>query len=99
MMVKLKLVLTFRYLMNHKYIQELIKMLAQKYNLPPYVIEEVVRSQFNFTKAKIGEFTNKTILLHKFGKFHASKGKLAWIRKREADKLNTNEIKSIRESV
>jgi nucleoid DNA-binding protein len=61
--------------MHRKKTKELIQRLAVKYNLPPYRVEEIVRSEFEFVRKTIGDHNAiegdfKNIMLINFGKFY-----------------------------
>lgn len=59
-----------------KQIQKIIKELSIKYELPDYVIEAIITSQFKFLRESIKRDDLPTILLHKLGKFTLSQNKL-----------------------
>jgi hypothetical protein len=59
---------------------KIINKLAEKYNLPAYVIEDINRAQFSYLRKMIknAKLNNdpKVLLLHKFGKFYPSLNKI-----------------------
>ena len=62
--------------MAQKAIEALFKELGKKYNLPPYVIEEVYNSQFKKVKEEINSLEFPIIKLPSWGKYVPSKKKL-----------------------
>ena len=62
--------------MAQKRTNEMFKILAQKYDLPIHVIEEVYQSEFKKLKEEINSFNFKTVKLPSFGKYGASKTKI-----------------------
>ena len=49
--------------------KDLIEQLAEKYDLPDFVIESIVKSQFKFVQDKIEEGECAKVRLHHFGVF------------------------------
>ena len=71
-------------------VQLIIKQLSTKYDLPLYVIEEIVYSQFNFVREKIKEDPKTVIMLPSWGKYFTSDNKKELYDKREAKKNKTS---------
>jgi len=72
--------------MSQKKVQELLKKVAQKHELPMHVIEEVYLSQYRKLKEELRSLEFKTIKLPNWGKYIPSQRKLNKInydRKRE----------------
>ena len=66
-----------------KQVIQLIKEVAFKYNLPPYVVEKILTSEFKAIKEWIQSGNFETIHLTHWGKYTPSKNKL----KRRDEKL------------
>ena len=49
--------------------KDLIEQLAEKYDLPDFVIESIVKSQFKFVQDKMEEGECAKVRLHHFGVF------------------------------
>ena len=49
--------------------KELIEKLAKEYDLPSFVVESIVRSEFRFVQNKIEEGNCAKVRLHHFGVF------------------------------
>lgn len=69
-----------------KEVQKIVEALASKYKLPPYVIEEIINSQFKFTRDIIKKGDNEVVMLHGLCKFAPSLKKIEWINKHKAKK-------------
>jgi len=65
--------------MAQKKIEELFKTLGRKYNLPPYVIEEIYNSQFKKLRTEINGLEFPIIKLPNWGKYIPSQKKLSKI--------------------
>ena len=63
--------------MAQKAIEKIFKELGKKYDLPPYVIEEVYNSQFKKLKLEINSLEFPIIKLPNWGKYIPSQTKLA----------------------
>jgi nucleoid DNA-binding protein len=61
--------------------KDLIEQLADKYDLPPYVVESIVRSQFKFVQDKMEEGECAKVRLHHFGVFKVKPKRLYIINK------------------
>tara|TARA_R110000824_G_scaffold65226_4_gene170054 strand:- start:14920 stop:15129 length:210 start_codon:yes stop_codon:yes gene_type:complete len=49
--------------------KDLILLLAEEYNLPEFVVESIVKSQFKFVRDKMEEGNCAKVRLHHFGVF------------------------------
>ena len=49
--------------------KDLIEQLAEKYDLPDFVVESIVKSQFKFDQDKMEEGECAKVRLHHFGVF------------------------------
>jgi hypothetical protein len=84
--------------------REIISKIAEEYNLPEFVVEEVIMSQFRFLRDTIRtarENQFPTILFQKLGKFKVSNHQIAQLQiteeirrarkaKKELEESNTN---------
>ena len=61
--------------------KDLIEKLAKKYDLPPFVVESIVRSEFRFVQNKIEEGNCAKVRLHHFGVFKVKPKRLYMINK------------------
>tara|TARA_B100001094_G_C18196390_1_gene811667 strand:+ start:10354 stop:10560 length:207 start_codon:yes stop_codon:yes gene_type:complete len=61
--------------------KDLIQQLANEYDLPPYVVESIVKSQFKFVQDKIAEGKCAKVRLHHFGVFKVKPKRLYIINK------------------
>jgi nucleoid DNA-binding protein len=61
--------------------KDLIEQLADKYDLPPYVVESIVRSEFRFVQNRIEEGNCAKVRLHHFGVFKVKPKRLYIINK------------------
>ena len=61
--------------------KDLIEKLAKKYDLPPFVVESIVRSEFRFVQNKIEEGNCAKVRLHHFGVFKVKPKRLYIINK------------------
>ena len=62
--------------------EELIYLLANKYNLPIQKVEEIITFQFKFVKKVMAEGNFDAIRLPYFGKFSAKKERIRHINKK-----------------
>jgi len=65
--------------------KELIEHLTEKYDLPEFVVESIVKSQFRFVKDKIAEGNCAKVRLHHFGVFKVKPKRLYIINKNTAN--------------
>jgi|TARA_R110002020_G_scaffold189618_2_gene388877 nucleoid DNA-binding protein len=63
---------------------DILEHLAEKYDLPTYVIESIVKSQFKFVQEKIEEGECAKVRLHHFGVFKVKPKRLYIINKNTA---------------
>jgi nucleoid DNA-binding protein len=63
--------------------EDIIKELAQEYDLPEYVVEDIVRSQFKFVKENMENDDCFKIRLHHFGVFKVKPKRLYILNGRE----------------
>lgn len=61
--------------------KDLIEQLANKYDLPPYVVESIVKSQFKFVQDKMEQGECAKVRLHHFGVFKVKPKRLYIINK------------------
>jgi len=61
--------------------KDLIQELSDRYDLPPFVIESIVKSQFKFVQKKIEEGKCAKVRLHHFGVFKVKPKRLYVINK------------------
>jgi len=61
--------------------KDLVKKLIDKYDLPDFVIESIVKSQFKFVQNKIEEGKCAKVRLHHFGVFKVKPKRLYIINK------------------
>ena len=66
--------------------KELIEQLAEKYELPEYVVESIVRSEFKFVQDRIEEGDCAKVRLHHFGVFKVKPKRLYIINKNLKEK-------------
>lgn len=64
--------------MNEK---DLVEQLAKKYNLPEFVVESIIKSEFKFVQDKIEEGNCDKVRLHHFGVFKVKPKRLYEINK------------------
>ena len=60
---------------------KLVEQLAKKYDLPEYVVESIINSQFRFVAEKIEEGDCAKVRLHHFGVFKVKPKRLYIITK------------------
>jgi nucleoid DNA-binding protein len=60
---------------------KLVEQLAKKYDLPEYVVESIINSQFRFVAEKIEEGGCEKVRLHHFGVFKVKPKRLYTITK------------------
>tara|TARA_Y100001938_G_scaffold143552_1_gene216495 strand:- start:23448 stop:23651 length:204 start_codon:yes stop_codon:yes gene_type:complete len=61
--------------------KDLIEQLAEKYDLPDFVVESIVKSQFKFVQDKMEEGECAKVRLHHFGVFKVKPKRLYVINK------------------
>ena len=61
--------------------KDLIEQLAEKYDLPDFVVESIVKSQFKFVQDKMQEGECAKVRLHHFGVFKVKPKRLYVINK------------------
>ena len=61
--------------------EDILNKLAEKYDLPTYVVESIVKSQFKFVQEKIEEGECAKVRLHHFGVFKVKPKRLYIINK------------------
>ena len=61
--------------------EDILNKLAEKYDLPTYVVESIVKSQFKFVQEKIEEGECAKVRLHHFGVFKVKHKRLYIINK------------------
>jgi|TARA_R110001606_G_scaffold158423_2_gene302183 nucleoid DNA-binding protein len=64
--------------------KELIQQLAEEYDLPTFVVESIVKSQFKFVQNKMEEGECAKVRLHHFGVFKV-KPKRLYIMNKDTD--------------
>lgn len=64
--------------------KELIKQLAEEYDLPTFVVESIVKSQFKFVQNRMEEGECAKVRLHHFGVFKV-KPKRLYIMNKDTD--------------
>lgn len=62
--------------------EKIVEELAAKYDLPKYVIEDIVRSQFNFVIQTMQEGEHRGIRLHHLGLFMVKPRRVEHLEKR-----------------
>ena len=67
--------------MLHYLEKELIEHLTEKYDLPEFVVESIVKSQFKFVVDKMEEGDCAKVRLHHFGMFKVKPKRLYMINK------------------
>jgi len=61
--------------------KDLIEQLADEYDLPDFVVDSIVKSQFKFVQEKIAEGNCAKVRLHHFGVFKVKPKRLYIINK------------------
>lgn len=71
---------------------DIVRQLSVKYNLPEEIVNKIIRSQFEFVKDTMEEGEFEAVHLHYFGKFGVKKGAKYWkeVYAREADKRESD---------
>lgn len=72
--------------MRAKNKEEIIYMLATKYNLPIKTVTEIVNYQFKYVTKIMAEGKFESIRLPYFGKFSVKPGRLKYIKSKESEK-------------
>tara|TARA_R110000787_G_scaffold153516_4_gene267427 strand:+ start:3400 stop:3612 length:213 start_codon:yes stop_codon:yes gene_type:complete len=67
--------------MISKHHSDLLEKLAKEHNLPEYVVESIVKSQFKFVQDKMEEGDCAKVRLHHFGVFKVKPKRLYIINK------------------
>lgn len=67
--------------------EEIIYMLATKYNLPIKTITEIVNYQFKYVTKIMVESNFETVRLPYFGKFSVKAGRLKYIKDKQNEKM------------
>ena len=67
--------------------KDIIKQLAKEYDLPPFVIESIVRSEFKFVKDCMETDECVKIRLHHFGVFKVKPKRLYIINGKEGNEI------------
>ncbi|QDP52791.1 MAG: hypothetical protein Unbinned838contig1000_42 [Prokaryotic dsDNA virus sp.] len=65
--------------------KDLIEQLAEKYDLPDFVVESIVKSQFKFVQDKMEEGECAKVRLHHFGVFKVKPKRLYIINQETAN--------------
>ena len=68
--------------------EEIIYMLATKYNLPIKIITEIVNYQFKYVTKIMTEGNFETVRLPYFGKFSVNPKRVEYINKKKSEKDN-----------
>jgi hypothetical protein len=74
-----------------KEVRNLIKEISNEFDLPFELVRYVIYSQFKFTRQELekgvkGDFsTFKNIVVHYFGTFHATEGKINYFNKKNEE--------------
>ena len=78
--------------MKQPILSELYKEIAKEYGISKYVVEHVVRHQFNFLKKSLENPKLPAILLHRLGTFKVKNGRLDFIIRTLISKIKKNKI-------
>ncbi len=73
-------------------LSELYKKIAKEFNVSPLMVENIIRHQFSFIKKNLQEKDLNTILVHGLGRFKVKEGRLDWMMKNIASKLEQGKI-------
>ena len=81
-------------------LQEFIKDLADKLNLPIFVVEDIIDHQFEFLKTSMQKEDIPDVYLKNLGRFRVKKGRLDWLiknlEKKDSNEDQVEKLKKIR---
>ena len=78
--------------MEQQILLGLYKKIAKEYGISKYIVEHIVRHQFNFVKKSLESSELPAILLHRLGTFRVKDGRLDFIIRNLISKIKTNKI-------